>query len=207
MEAYPPACYVDTVTLRHAALPAGAVLLLGVGVYLFHEVRTEPAIAQVEARTPRPPPVREEQPPSPPPIRVGTGIVPQPQAQPPTPAPRPISDQIKEELPPAPDTREVRFNSPNMPADEANAKLDAVMAEANKAYDHGDFDEAKVIAQKVLAKNPNNVRMLRIMVSSSCIDGDTAMAQANFPKLPAADQEQMRVRCARYGVTFDGAGK
>jgi len=46
------------------------------------------------------------------------------------------------------------------------------------------------------------VRMLRIMVSASCIDGDAAVAQAHYGKLPASDQEQMKVRCARYGVTF-----
>jgi hypothetical protein len=44
--------------------------------------------------------------------------------------------------------------------------------------------------------------MLRILVSASCIDGDTATAVASFSKLPAPDQAQMRVRCARYGVAF-----
>jgi hypothetical protein len=46
--------------------------------------------------------------------------------------------------------------------------------------------------------------MLRIMVSASCIDGDGATALASFAKLPAPDQAQMRVRCARYGVAFPG---
>jgi len=203
LEAYPPACYVDTVTLRHAALPLGALLLLGVAIYLFYEVRHEVRSQSAIASPPRPRhPTPEESAPPPP----STPAPPPPvAAKPPTPVVMPTApSQIKDEPLPQPDTREVRFNSPNMPPDEANAKLDAVMAEANKAYDHGDFDEAKLIAQKVLAKSPNNVRMLRIMVSSSCIDGDTGLAQANFPKLPAADQEQMRVRCARYGVTFEG---
>src|SRR5262249_13063661 len=86
----------------------------------------------------------------------------------------------------------------------APADLDATMAEANRAYDRGDLDDAKTLASRLLARQPTNVRMLRILVSASCIDGDTAAALASFVKLPAADQAQMRVRCARYGVSFPG---
>ena len=83
-----------------------------------------------------------------------------------------------------------------------NPKMEAVMAEANRAYDHGDFDDAKAIAQKVLTKEPTNVRMLRIVVSSECIAGDAAEAQKYFAQLPASDRAQMRTRCDRYGVTL-----
>jgi hypothetical protein len=76
------------------------------------------------------------------------------------------------------------------------------MTEANKAYDRGDFDEAKSLAGRLLVSDPTNVRMLRIMVSASCLDGDTAVAQAHYAKLPQPDQEQMKIRCARYGITF-----
>jgi hypothetical protein len=76
------------------------------------------------------------------------------------------------------------------------------MAEANKAYDRADYDEAKQIAARVLAQEPTNVRMLRIVVSASCIEGDSVVAQAHYTRLPAHDQEQMRVRCARYGIVF-----
>ncbi len=88
------------------------------------------------------------------------------------------------------------------PEDPAPYKLDAVMAEANKAYDRGDLDEAKVIARKVLATSPKNVRMLRIVVSASCIMGDNAEAQEAFAQLPQFDREQMKTRCARHGVSF-----
>jgi hypothetical protein len=76
------------------------------------------------------------------------------------------------------------------------------MDEANKAYDRGDFDEARTIAGRVLAGQPGNVRMLRVVVSSACIDGDAATAQNHFARLPPADQAQMRTRCARYGISF-----
>ncbi|MBC7978295.1 MAG: hypothetical protein H7138_25195 [Myxococcales bacterium] len=84
----------------------------------------------------------------------------------------------------------------------AGPKLETAMAEANKAYDRGDFDEAKSLAGRLLLGDPTNVRMLRIMVSASCLDGDTTVAQAHYAKLPPPDQEQMKVRCARYGITF-----
>jgi len=81
-------------------------------------------------------------------------------------------------------------------------KLDAVMAEANRAYDKMDFDEARSIAQKVLKQQPTNSRMLRIMTSAHCIENDNVEAQKYFNLLPAPDREQMKTRCARYGVTF-----
>jgi len=34
------------------------------------------------------------------------------------------------------------------------------------------------------------------------LDGDSAVAQAHYARLPPADQEQMKLRCARYGITF-----
>jgi len=77
------------------------------------------------------------------------------------------------------------------------------MDEANKAYDRGDLDEAKAIAQKVLVASPDNVRMLRIVVSATCISGDTAEAQKAYVLLPKSDREQMKTRCGRYGVNLD----
>jgi hypothetical protein len=76
------------------------------------------------------------------------------------------------------------------------------MSEANKAYDSSYYDEARAIAGRVLARHPTNVRMLRIMVSASCIDGDGSAAQIYYARLPASDQDQMKVRCARYGIAF-----
>jgi hypothetical protein len=84
-------------------------------------------------------------------------------------------------------------------------KLQSVMAEANRAYDRGDFDEARTIAGRVLIRQPSNARMLRILVSSSCVEGDAAAAQASVSLLPAEDQERMRIRCARYGINLTTA--
>jgi hypothetical protein len=84
----------------------------------------------------------------------------------------------------------------------AQPKADALMSEANKAYDRGDIDEARNDAEKLLAQQPSNVRMLRIVVSVACLDGDQAAAQKSYDLLPAADRDQMKTRCARSGVTF-----
>jgi thioredoxin-like negative regulator of GroEL len=76
------------------------------------------------------------------------------------------------------------------------------MANANRAYDHGDYEEARQIASQVLIRQPSNARMLRILVSSSCVEGDAVAAQASMTQLSAADQEQMRARCQRYGINL-----
>jgi hypothetical protein len=81
-------------------------------------------------------------------------------------------------------------------------QLDALIDAASRAYDKLDLDEARSNATKVLAQHPTHTRMLRIMVSAHCIEGDNAEAQKYFSLLTPPDREQMKTRCARYGVTF-----
>lgn len=90
---------------------------------------------------------------------------------------------------------------------DVDVRLDSVMSEANKAYDAKDFEEAKALANRVLATRPGNTRMLRILVSVACIDGDVAEAQRRVLELPASDRAAMRTRCSRdYGVTLSADG-
>lgn len=197
-------CYCVAVLLRHAALAAGGVLVLGLGVYLFLEVRARPAAAQVtpsgravaareaehagpatdeaEARGGGP---REG---SPAPAASSEGRAPD---RPGATSRGAIASAIRE-----------RPSAEGTPPDKQPHKLAEVMDEANKAYDRGDLDEAKAVAQKVLATSPDNVRMLRIVVSAACISGDTAEAQKAYLLLPSFDREQMKTRCGRYGVSF-----
>ena len=191
-------------SIRHAALWIGAALVLGLGVYLFVAVRTEPAPAAGSEAVP-------------------SRTVAAPPAAPPPPAPRPAAPPPARPLDagaarPAPaagpaagagagSSAALAAPGPVLAAGDpaaAPADLDQAMAEANRAYDGGELDEAKRLASRLLARDPTNVRMLRIMVSASCIEGDAAAALASFTKLPAPDQAQMRVRCARFSVTFPG---
>jgi hypothetical protein len=80
--------------------------------------------------------------------------------------------------------------------------MDSLMNAANRAYDKGDFDEARQMAGKVLATEPTNERMLRIMVSAACIEGDSVEAQKYYNQLPPRDRSAMKTRCDRYGVSF-----
>ncbi len=180
-------------SVRHVLLAAAAAAVLGMAVYLFIEVRSGSAQADVAAPPPAPAPTR---------VAESAPAVSAPAAKEAVARPAPVAAPVKHSDP-AP-ALESHDDDPPVAAgsDKANPKLDAIMDQANKAYDHQDFDEAKAIAGKVLAKMPNNVRMLRIMVSSSCIDGDVAVAQKYFPQLPKFDREQMKVRCDRYGVTL-----
>ena len=88
------------------------------------------------------------------------------------------------------------------PPGAANKNLDELMASANKAYDRGDLEIARNLATKALEQAPDNVRMLRVMVSTHCMEGESAEAATFFARLPPADQDQMRARCDRYGVSF-----
>lgn len=189
-------------SIRHAALWIGAALVLGLGVYLFVAVRAEPApVAGSEAVPSRtvaapaaaPPPPRPAAPPLARPLDAGAAL--------PAPTAGPVAGSA------AGSSAARAVPGPVLAAGDpaaAPADLDQAMAEANRAYDGGELDEAKRLASRLLARDPTNVRMLRIMVSASCIDGDSATALASFTKLPPPDQAQMRVRCARFGVSFPG---
>ena len=185
-------------TPRHLILVVASVAVLAMGVYLFKEVNATPATADVSKHdkpAPTPPPPR---PPDEPIAKAPEGA---PFGGPPI-AKSPTRETTSPPTPPP----QASDPPPTDVADELsrpNPRLDAVMAEANKAYDHGDFDEAKTIALKVLAKDPTSTRMMRIVVSSACIDGDSAEAQKHYANLPVPDREQMKVRCARYGITFN----
>ena len=165
-------------------------------VFLLREVGRTPSDAQADRSSPpppTPPPAVAVKPAVEPPTRA---TIPQSQVKI-TPS-APSSDAPPPELPEEVQPPTTARISPTGP----NPKLDAIMGEANRAYDHGDFDEAKQIAVKVLEKSPGNVRMIRIIVSSECIAGDAAEAQKYFAKLPVEDRAQMRTRCDRYGVTL-----
>jgi hypothetical protein len=75
---------------------------------------------------------------------------------------------------------------------------------ANKLYDHADYEGARDAALEILADQPQNVRMLRIVISTSCIMGDEQAAQAHFDRLEhARDRRHMRTRCSRFGVELE----
>lgn len=192
-------------SVRHAALSIGAALVLGLGVYLFVEVRAQPSPVASPARAAPPVP---DSPPAAARVEPQPRAVAQPPVAPPLAPPRAPPLAAPAAPPPGSSPAPSLAGSDNplaaldAPGPIEGARLEAVMAEANKAYDHGEYDDAKSIASRLLARQPGNVRMLRVMVSASCIDGDALAAQASYARLPPADQAQMRVRCARYGVAF-----
>ena len=83
------------------------------------------------------------------------------------------------------------------------ADMKSRMNEANRLYDKADYEGSREAALAVLETSPENVRMKRIVVSSSCIMGDEDLSREHFRLLPARDQRQMARRCKRYGIDFD----
>lgn len=183
------------VPVRHALLGLLAAFVVIAGVYLFREVRSTPSAVAASASPTQhrdsPTVERVEQ--------VDHTLAPSPDRpatvthQPPTMAPTMTPTMTGE---PAAD------EDPAVALERPDVKVDAIMARANAAYDKGDWDEAKTIAGKVLTKQPANNRMMRIMVSASCIDGDSVTAQQWYEKLPTGDRDQMKTRCDRYGISF-----
>jgi cytochrome c-type biogenesis protein CcmH/NrfG len=178
------------VTFRHIVLTVAALAVLGLCIYLFLEVRATSATAQPAARVAS----RDPDP------------APSPRVLPETAPAQPVAAQqptrtTPDVAPPMPSGQAMVATPPQVPPEDLQ-KMDAIMSEANKAYDRGDFDEAKQIATRVLASDPANVRMLRILVSSWCIDGDQGEAQKHYQLLPPPDRQAMKTRCARYGITF-----
>lgn len=178
---------------KNALLVAAAVAVLGMGVYLFIQVRATPAQADATHTTSQ---KTSTSPGESKPTKIAAETPPAEEPKPGTVKP---SWTRAPELPPTANTAGAASEADDRKVD---MKLDTLMELANKHYDAQDFDQATAIAGKVLAKDPNNVRMLRIMVSSNCIQGDSAVAQAHYERLPKFDRDQMKTRCDRYGVTF-----
>lgn len=187
---------------RAVVLAGLAVAVLAAGVYLFIQVRESPAQAHVSSvpHAPAPEVTQNDSVDLPPPSAPTRPQVGRPLEQ-----PAAITDVRPSQAPviAATDDHPAVSEVP----DKADPRFMMILGEANKAYDRQDFDEARSIATKVLAKDPTNTRMLRIMVSSHCIEGDQAAAQQWYEKLPEFDRQQMTKRCSQYGVTFKEPGQ
>jgi hypothetical protein len=186
------------VTPRTLALVVATIAVFGLGVYLFVEVRAAPAPMATQPEARRAPVVAAHEDP----------VHDEAQDAPPSVSAKPLGTAKSAAMRGA-DREPVHLGTTEVSPDDlkANPKLDAVMDEANKAYDHQEFDDAKAIAAKVLMKQPGNVRMLRVMVSSSCVDGDKDTAQKYFEQLPKFDRDQMRARCDRYAIALKDPGQ
>ena len=171
-------------------MAAASLAVLALGVYVFIEVRSAPAAVTAStvhvAET-----VHSEEPTSAP-------------AASDDPPPKKVRKATVAEVAPPPEAPTAAREVPEA-GKPADPNLDALMDEANKAYDKQEFEDARSIANRVLAKQPNNVRMLRVLVSAACVETDNAEAQKWYAKLPEGDKASMRTRCTRYGVTFPDA--
>lgn len=83
------------------------------------------------------------------------------------------------------------------PTDE---QIAAMMDIASRQYDRNDLQAARASAHAVVAIDPDNVRMLRLIVSCACKLGNADEARTFYSRLPARDAKQIRSRCARYDV-------
>jgi len=88
---------------------------------------------------------------------------------------------------------------PKMPSKPLAQRMD----DANHLYDARLYEESREAAFVILREDEDNVRMKRIVVSSSCILGERDIAEPSYNTLPARDQRQMARRCKPYGIDFE----
>ena len=83
----------------------------------------------------------------------------------------------------------------------AEAPYEKRRAAANKLYDRRRYPEARQAGLDLLKERPGDRRMLRVVVSASCIMFEPDVAREYYQKLAERDKKTMRIRCARYEVT------
>ena len=165
---------------RVIVLSLGAVVILGGLIYLFLQVTDDPApgvtaAAGDERPRPRKEPVR------PPTTGSGTLVATSDGSARPRVDPGASNGGGRPTIDPGAGTG----GGDEDVGPDPDVDLDLAMDEANKSYDHSDYEAAVKQALRVLGKTPDNVRMLRIVVSSSCLMGDADTATKYFGQLPA----------------------
>ncbi|HUH03814.1 MAG TPA: hypothetical protein VML75_17585 [Kofleriaceae bacterium] len=154
-----------------------------------YERRTKLAGGEVGAPTPSPPAVKR---------------TPREPVRPEQPEDRVFEKQPREE--PAKRARPERvalgMRQPaiSMSAAGSDPELKKRMDEVSAAYDSGDYPTAHQLAIEVLGDSPRNIKMLRVVVSTSCSQGEGDLARKYAELLPERDRKAMATRCTRWGV-------
>ncbi len=127
-------------------------------------------------------------------VKVGSGTITLPQ-----------EDAVEPEPTQAPEYRPATSGEASTPTLDGDPRLETSNAkdEANRQYDKQDFEGSLATAVKVLDREPGDVRMLRVAVSSACQLGDADKAKQYYAQLPPHDQSQMARRCSRMNITFE----
>lgn len=130
----------------------------------------------------------------------GTDPTPSPKLGVDTPSMPPEAPAITEEPPPPPRSPREAPTPDN--GGDPRLEISTAKDEANRLYDKMDYEGAMAKATYVLAKEPGDIRMIRVVVSAACQLGDADKAKQFWLQLPPHDQNQMTRRCQRFGITF-----
>jgi hypothetical protein len=181
------ACYHLSVSARVAALIGAAIAVLGALVYLYVAVNAAPTLPSGAPAAPVAAPATSDS------------------------TDDRAARATEEPMRPRPDVRDVA-PEPEMPSEprpiaadlatDPKLELSTAMDQANRYYDRQEHDAAQEAALRVLEKEPGNVRMLRIVVSTACMMGEPDKAQRYWTELPERDRTQMSSRCGRFGIAF-----
>lgn len=78
----------------------------------------------------------------------------------------------------------------------SNPQMERYEKEAQEAFDKGDLDKAKRIAEKLLPHSSNGAPLLRILTAASCAEGNAPAAQAYYARMTPVDRAAAKKQCA-----------
>lgn len=81
------------------------------------------------------------------------------------------------------------------------ARLVEKVEEINLLYDRSDYAAVVARSRATLDEFPDNIRLLRKLVASSCIIGDAEVASEYYPRITTpVDREHVERVCAQNGI-------
>ena len=183
-------------------LGIGALFISALVIYLFIEVRAEPGVdvdpdklAEAKSRAERSQAARER---SKPIARADSSA--RVKAPEPEPEPEIAAHARADDSPPiavAGVSAGINITPPDLDGKPFVEKIKV----ARKLYGKRRYEQAYELALKLLEEEPNNRRVLRVVIASACVMAKPEEAESYYERLKMPrDRTQMRRRCKAYGV-------
>ncbi len=117
---------------------------------------------------------------------------------PPKPPPQPVQAETRPEA--QPDEPGI-LDPEQLEQDREVAELVGNVQDLALLYDSSDYPNAVAKAKSILDKHPDNIRALRVLITSSCILKDEETAREHYPRvLTPVDKKSVETVCAQHGI-------
>jgi hypothetical protein len=203
-------CYSRVVSARSIILSIAALGVLGMGIYLYLQVRADPiesAPPSTVVVAPRGVPIDRISTPVAASLPAPTLAVPAVPAQPVVPSGQDgsaVAVGSANSAPPVVPAMAMRALTarpngivlhPMLGHVVSNANPDQMLDQADKAVAAGDLAGAQKIAVAVIGQVPGNVRALTLLATTACAQADQAAAQRAYAQLPSDARSAVKAGC------------